>query len=249
MGDLENKIIELVTEELKSGCLEELFKEEFRKQLEKSIQESFGRFGGIKRAIEKKIDSVMVPYIEKSDFTEFLPKLDTVLLDVINHTSIPDNKKILSNFEKVMCEGVADSVSIDSLFKEWMKIVASEVDTTGLEISFDDGPHYEDVEVSYEVEEDGGRSWSCFRHANIYFACEHDGDVNIMIHVSRYEYDKKEGWDICFDKLRDISSLRYLNDFEVLLMQLERNGTKLIIESDSQTDYVTPDKEPEPSFS
>lgn len=47
----------------------------------------------------------------------------------------------------------------------------------------------------------------------------------------------------------DISSLRNLSEFEVLLLRLSRAGTAIIIDKEYDDDYIQPEKQPEASFS
>lgn len=61
------------------------------------------------------------------------------------------------------------------------------------------------------------------------------------------KYDK-DGWTIDYKSAHELNSLRYLNKFEVLLMKLTQNGTKLILDSEYDNDSVIPEKKPEPSY-
>lgn len=70
--------------------------------------------------------------------------------------------------------------------------------------------------------------------------------MNFAIRLSKW--GKRDSWDIQFDAKHDISSLRHLNEFEILLIKLDQNGVRLILDSDYESDEVEPDKEPEATF-
>lgn len=155
---------------------------------------------------------------------------------------------MLENFRNLMVVDERKEIKVTELYEAWMKHVAKNVETNNLEIDYDDEPSYECVEVTMEIEENESRSWSSFSHAQLIFECEHDEDMNFSIHLSRYNESRSEGWDINYDKNPQVSSLRHLNDFELFLMKLNQNYTKIILDSTHETDEVRPDEEPELSY-
>jgi len=140
------------------------------------------------------------------------------------------------------------SIKTSELFEEWKKHVEKEVDTSELEVEYDDGPSYELVEVTLTVEEDESRRWSSFEYATLVFECEKDEKMNFILKLYKYSKGDKE-WNITFDTAMDIKSLRYLNEFEIFLMKLEQFGTKLEMDITDDSDEITPNAEPEASFS
>ena len=99
-----------------------------------------------------------------------------------------------------------------------------------------------------DVEEDEDRDWSSFKYATLIFECEHDTEMNFAIRLSRYVNSRKEGWDIRYDHKRDLSSIRHLNSFEILLMNMDQNGTRIILDETYETYEVQPEEEPEATF-
>ena len=73
----------------------------------------------------------MVPYIEKYDFTEFLPKLDSVLAEIVNSDSCMAEKRILENFKALMLEPEQKEIKVTDLFKAWIKQCAKDIDVDG----------------------------------------------------------------------------------------------------------------------
>ena len=75
---MKEELLKIAQESLSSEEVEVIVKEKFMKSLGSAIDDAF-RWGDAKKAIENKVKEVMVPYIESYDFSEYLPKLDSVL--------------------------------------------------------------------------------------------------------------------------------------------------------------------------
>lgn len=247
---MKNEILKIAGEVLTDEDVNEIIKEKFKDAVRDACDRAFG-WGDIKRSIEKKIEEVMIPYIEGRDFSEFLPKLDTVLTEIVNSDNCIGEKKIIENFQFLMTEPEYKEIKLTDIFKKWINYCESKIDTYGLEICYDDGISYCPVECTMEFNEDENRSWSAFKYADVAFQNEHDENLNVEIRLCKYDGSTREdeGYTMSLHKSVNISSLRYISEFELLLMRLERAGTKIIIDSEYETDEIQPDKEPEATFS
>lgn len=247
---MKEELLKIAQESLSSDEVTEIVKEKFMKALGGAIEDAF-RWGDAKHAIEKKLKEVMVPYIESYDFSEYLPKLDSVLTEIVNSDFCIANKKVLENFKNLMLEPEQNKIKLTELFKAWIKQCEADIDTDGLEVEIDDSPHYESVECEMSFEEEDNPSWSSTQRAVITFQNEHDANMNVEIPVSKWIWrnGKEEPYTISFYKDLTISSLRNLSEFEVLLLRLSRAGTEIIIDKEYDSDCICPEKEPEASFS
>ncbi|WP_094603439.1 hypothetical protein [Sporomusa silvacetica] len=245
---LENSIKDVIGKKLEDGTIEKLVAEQLEKGVLNALDSLFRSYGDVTKVIEDKIKSVMVPYLEGYDYSKYIVKLDSVLVEVLENCAL-DNKKMLTNFKELMLPEERKTIKASELYDIWCKYVAKEVETNGLEIDYDDGPTYTPVEVTLNVDYDNDRSWSSFNYATLVFECEHDEEMNFAIRLNRWTGDKEEDqWGIGYDKVKDIASLRRLNDFEILLMRLDQAGTKLIMDTDSESDEITPEEEPEATY-
>ncbi|MED1301934.1 hypothetical protein P4U65_15410 [Bacillus pacificus] len=244
--NLETSIKDVITQKLEDGTVEKLIGEQLEQGMNKALSQLLGSYGDVTALIEKQIKSVMVPYLEKYDYSQYITKLDDVLVEVLKHAAAP-NHKLVHNFQQLMLPETEKELLATDLFTKWTEYVANNVETDGLEIDYDDEPCYQSVEVTMNVERDNERSWSSFEYATLLFECEHDKNMNFAIRLSRWK--KEEGWSIDYDKSPDISSLRSLSDFEILLMRLDQGGTQLILDSEYESDDVRPEKEPEVTLS
>jgi len=100
---MKEELLKIAQESLSSEEVEVIVKDKFMKALGSAIDDAF-RWGDAKKAIENKVKEVMVPYIESYDFSEYLPKLDSVLTEIVNSDFCIANKKVLENFKNLMLE-------------------------------------------------------------------------------------------------------------------------------------------------
>ena len=93
-------------------------------------------------------------------------------------------------------------------------------------------------------------SWSSHQRAVITFENEHDEKLNVEIPVSKWVWDngKEEPYTLTIFRDITISSLKRLDEFQLLLMRLARAGTSIIIDREYKEGEIYPEKEPEASF-
>lgn len=102
--NLEERITNAVMEKLTDGTVEELVKKNIESAINKSLEDTFSWSGAGKKMIDEKVKEVIVPVIERHDFNQYIVKLDSILTEIINQTSLADNKEILENFKALMVE-------------------------------------------------------------------------------------------------------------------------------------------------
>ena len=246
---MKDELLKIAHEVLTEEEVQEIVKEKFKDAFKNAVGEAF-RWGDAEKAVKNKITEVMVPYIEKYDFTEFLPKLDTVLTEIVNSDGCIAEKRIIENFKGLMLEPEQKEIKVTELFRAWIKQCNKKIDVDGLEVCYDDGVCYEPVDCEMQFEEEDKPTWSSFQHGKIIFENDHDKSLNIEIPVTQYinSYGKNEPYSISLSSDIKISSLRRLSDFEVLLLRLERAGTAIIIDKEWDSSYIEPEKEPEATF-
>ncbi|MBT2759998.1 hypothetical protein [Paenibacillus sp. ISL-20] len=246
---LENSIRDTISKKLEDGTIEKLIEQQLEKGIVNALENLFRSYGDVTKIIEEQVKSVMVPYLETYDYSKYITKLDSVMVDVLKNSAL-ENKKLLENFKSLMnTEDNPKTIKVTDLYEKWMDYVAKSISTSGLEVVYEDGVSYESVEVSFEIDYNESRNWSSFEYAVLKFECEKDEDMNFEIGLSRYTKGSDKGWDMRYDGKHELRSLRYLNDFEIYLMKLSQNHTTIIIDEDGSSDEVQPEAEPEPTFS
>lgn len=245
--NIENSIKDVISQKLEDGTIEKLVGEQLEKGVTAALDNLFRSYGDVTKIIEEKVKSVMVPYLESYDYSHYLVKLDNVLVEVLKSAAL-DNKKLLGNFKELMVEEKRKSIKVSELFSIWTKYVEKNVETDGLDITYDDGVSYESVSCIFEFIEDDNKSWSSFEDGKLTFECEHDEKMNFEIKLSRYGKHFDKPWDICYKSNSEIRSLRYLDEFEVLLIKLDQADVKIEMDEQCGNADIYPNEEPEASF-
>lgn len=115
MQTLEQKITETVNKKLNDGTVEKLVEQYIEKGVSDALKEVFSWGGEGERLIKEKLSETIVPAIERRDFNRYLTKLDSVLTEIVNNTSLADNKKILENFKGLMKEPESKEVKLSEI--------------------------------------------------------------------------------------------------------------------------------------
>jgi hypothetical protein len=251
MGNFDEDIKRITEEVLSDGTVEKIIREKVQKGFEEAIDSSF-RWGELKKAIENRVKSVMVPFIEGYDMSAYIVKLDTILTEIVNKTTLQDNKKILENFQFMMVEPESGEIKLSDIFKEYQRFVARNMDTSGREVVWDtESPEYEAMEVHLDFEAEEERAWSSFRYATVDLFVndeEQEEELNKTVRLSHWGNDRKQGWMIRTDCAPSIYSLKNMDKFDLLLAKLQRADVRVIVDVDCDEDYVYSDDKPEPTY-
>lgn len=241
--NLNEDILNIIEETINSGFIEKTIEDKFKNILEDIIKEEL-KWGSSYKALKTKIENVLVPAIEGFDFSKYITKLDTVLTDVIKETSLIDNQKILNNFKDLMIEPKKEGVKTSEIFDEYAKYVAESVDTSNLEIDYNNDISYVPVEARMSIVDECNTS-GIFEYKKIILTCEEDEDLNMELNLTRYRNNRYFTLNLR-SSFVDINSLRYVDSFTIYLLKLDRAFTKIYIDKVDIEDYIRPEKEPEP---
>ena len=244
--NLEEKIQNAVMEKLTDGTVEQIVKNSVEGAIKKSLDDLFSWSGAGKKMIDEKVEEVIVPVIERHDFNQYIVKLDSILTEIINQTSLADNKEILNNFKELMVEPNEKVIRLSDVFQKYCEYVAHDIDTTGLEACCDDSePYYEHVAANMEVEHED-RWFSSSERCRVKFWCEADEKLSKELRMYRDKTDKN--WNISYEMntFCDINSLRKLSQFDIFLMTLKRAFVNIEIDTESENeDDIEPEETPE----
>lgn len=247
--------IKRITEEvIQDGTLEQIVREKVINGFSEAVDSAF-RWGDLNEAIKKRVKETLVPIVESYDMSDFAAKLDMVLVDIVSHTSLVDNKKILGNFQELMTDPEKKQITLEEIFKEYNKFVAENVETYGLDVIHEDEPVYEAVETCIEIEEEENGRWytSYFDHAHLNLRTDgnnNDDNEKLGFHIrlSRWKQDKEPGWEIDCDFSPNVMGLSRISDFEVFLLKLQRAGVRIVDTETYAVEDVTPNQRPEATY-
>lgn len=112
---MKEELLNIAMQSLSDDDVKEIVKDKFKKMMEKAVEDAF-RWGDAEKAIKSKVTEVMVPYIEEYDFSEYLPKLDSVLTEIVNSDACMANKTILENFRDLMIEPEQKEIKVETFY-------------------------------------------------------------------------------------------------------------------------------------
>lgn len=244
MSTFEERIAKAVTDKLNDGTVEELVSDAVTKALKSSIEEQFGWNGDARKVIDEKVEEVMTPAIERVSLDDYVVKLDAILTEIINSTNLVDNKEILGNFKSLMTEPDKDVISLKDVFEKYKEYVSKNIDTSDLEVFIDDEPRYQNVtaEVTVDTRDNifGGR------FCDLVFKCEEDEKLTKEIHL--YESKSNRFSLMRFKSELDINSLRFVDEFDIFMMRLDRAFCDITDIMEMHDDDVEVEAEPEASW-
>lgn len=248
--NLEEKIQNAVMEKLNDGTVEQIVKVSVETAIKKSLEDTFSWSGAGKKLIDEKVKEMIIPMIERHDFNQYIVKLDSILTEIINQTSLAENEKILENFKSLMVEPDMKVIKLSDIFEKYCEYVAHDVDTSDLKACCEDGdPYYEPVTANMEVDHED--TWiSSNNRCRVKFSCEEDEDLNKELRLYKSKTDNN--WNISWEMntFCDINSLRNLSDFDIFLMTLKRAFVDVELDTESEyADDVEPEETPEWSLS
>lgn len=250
MNSLNETINAEIAKSLNSIDFNSIIRDALTENIEHAVNSSL-EYGPASDAIRKKINEAMVPYIEKFDFSAYLPKLDTILTEILRSTTLTDNKKILENFKELMIEPVSKTVTLSEIFGKYKEYVAEKADCTGRDIDYDDGPEYEWIPVQVTIE-DAGSNYGPYEYLNAVFAIDEDDDLDnrdeltYCLPLTRWKGDD-ESYRLHVITPDSITGLENLSAFEIYLLRLDRAGVRVTGLTRLEDD-IEPKDEPEATY-
>ncbi|MDS1005319.1 hypothetical protein P9J83_17780 [Clostridium sporogenes] len=233
MNNLENSIKDCIAKEIEKGIIEKVIAEQLEKCIEKSISDMFSWGGDVKKVVEEKVKSVMIPYLENYDYSQYIVKLDSVLTDVLKSSTL-ENRNLLENFKNLMVsEDGSREVKISDIFSEWNEYCKAKIDND--ELDFDCGGAY--ITTSFDVEE-VSETWSSYKTFMVRFECEEDEELKFEFSIDAWKPEEGSKYTSNYKNTCGLRSLRYLNDFEILMMRISEGYENIILDSEGDSEDI-----------
>lgn len=230
-NNLENSIKDCIAKELEKGVVEKVISNELEGCIKTALKDMFGYYGDVTKVIEEKVKSVMIPYIENYDYSKYITKLDSVLVDVLKSTSL-ENKNIVENFGKLMTNSeIPKEIKLSEIFKAWSKYCVENVDKDDMD--YDEAY----INTSFSVE-DVSNDWSDYKTLMVTFECEEDNDLKFEFSIDAWTKYDGEKYSSNYKKPCDLRTLRDLNDFEILLMRISEGYKNIIVDKKYDSDEI-----------
>lgn len=257
---LQTEIVNILAETIGDGSeIKNVIQENIKKAINNAVIDAF-KWGDIKRTLDAKIKETLVPAIESSDFSVYIPRLDAILTELVNDSSVQSNRRILEHFKTMVYPPAEKVVSIEDVFKRFCEYAAKSLDTNGRNIVYEDDVSYEDIECVMEVEDSRGmyerrgrERWLVSFHVNEDDAKDDYGEpLALSFILYRFDWQEPGEYSIISPVDAKISSLHNMSDFEVYIASLATAGVHIKFATNPEgtylEEYVTPENKPEPTY-
>ena len=144
-----------------------------------------------------------------------------------------------------MTEPDRKEISVEEIFEKYKEFVSEEIDTSELEIDYDDRPTYQFVTASVETDYRDA-AFATRRYCDLIFKCEEDEKLEKTIHL--YENSALDYQIFRLPDETSINSLRSIDKFDVFMLKLDRSFARITGIRDMLDDEVEVKAEPEATF-
>lgn len=217
---IEERINETINQFLESDYIENQTQIALEKATKKACDDLAGWNSPISKIIKENIQSVMVPIIERYDYSQYVTKLDVVLAEILKESLNPNNE-IFKKF-KIATKDTPKVVDISDILKEYVKYKESDYDMDYIEDEVEDyydGDIFE-IPCSIEVVKSGYLN----DRYSLVLKNDYEDEV-IEINLIKNIFDNT--FMISTDLAYNLRSLSHLSDFDIYLLNLQRNYSEI----------------------
>lgn len=223
---IEQSVKDCISKELENGIIEKVITKNLEKCIDESVHDLFRWNGPLKKCIEENVKSVMLPFLEKYNYSEYITKLDTVMTEILKTTTL-DHREILENFKYLVTSERIERVELTNLFNKYCDYCSKKIDVDDVEDMDYEGGY---ITCNFEVN-DISSDWSSFDRKHVIFTCDEDENLNYEFYLSRYNGSEKPSYNVSGDfKNITIHSLRFANEIEIMILKLSQEDSPIVID-------------------
>lgn len=242
MKDIINRVYE---KKLTDGTIERIVSEHFDKMISDICQNQMSWNGEAKKAVEERLKPIMLQAIERSDLSDLVTKITTVINAGIKGSSLEGFERLTSGIRNLFGSNQLiekyknrKSVKVSEIFEEYCEFVAkayNDYDFEDNEVSYDDGKAAY-IDCSMSVEDD---TQNYFFRKNGYIVeltnekSDDEKSTDIKFRLA-WNYDNTSLKAESDFRSLSISDLRFMPPFLLFLSWLE--GEYINIELDERED-------------
>lgn len=230
---LEEQILSQMKSYLNSEEVTEKIGNAVKKATDDVIQDLFTSYNSpVKKIINDSLKSGLLKQMEKEDYSKSVVSLELLVRQVIKQASA-ENNNTLKRFEDWATFEPPEKVKTSEIFEKYLKFVEENIDTSELEVEFEDGPSFDGGVANMEID-------ILSNSKKVKLTCENDESLNREFEI--FDFGKTI-W------LREGNqSLRMVDEFEFWLRNLEANKVKVEIDETTIEEDVEVEEEPEPNY-
>lgn len=228
------------------------------KAIENALQDACDnsfRWGKPKKAIEEKLNEILVPAIESYNLSNYNVKLGIFLEQLMNETAIDDTRKLLQNFHGIISDENTGTILASEILKAYAEHCAYEFSCDGREVD-NENETYQNFAVCADIEQEYNHTSRYYTGEDailkLYIEDEYESDadnskLNYEIRMWRTSSDAPNQWRPLVRRDYTIGEIQNMSHFDILILKLSQNKTKIINNLDEYNSdiEVTPEDTPE----
>ncbi|MFT9004105.1 MAG: hypothetical protein ABF991_05285 [Liquorilactobacillus hordei] len=231
---LEEQILSQMNSYLNSEEVTEKVGNAVKKATDDVIQDLFTSYDApVKKIINKALKTGLLKQMEKQDYSQSVVSLELLVRQIIKQASA-ENNNTLKRFKDWATFEPPEKVKTSEIFEKYLKFVEESIDTSELEVEFDDGPAFDGGVANMEIEVHGSTH-------KVKLTCENDESLNREFEI--FDFSKT-----IYLRNNGNQSLRMVDEFEFWLTNLEANNVVIEVDEITAEEDVVVEEEPEPNY-
>lgn len=239
---MEDKMLEIITksfeEKIENGDFKKIVDKKLEEMMSSVIDDLVRWNGPVKDYFKKEMESIMMGVVKNTDFTEYCNVIKDIINKSLPQTALPEYKDFVEGLQSTLGKPSLSikTVKLSEIFKEYCDYIENQSFDHDYVDDIDEGKAYVNCLADYE-EEDG----YYFKSKKMYVTFKTDIEEDSHEQkIEIYNGYKSLHLKVDFDK---VSDYRYLNSFQLYLLQLSNCHAEIIIDDESFEDSVCCDVE------
>jgi hypothetical protein len=250
-----NSTLENSIEDILNKAITEKMPEIINQSIEKAIQDAVEdslKWGNARNVIKKKLDELLVPAIESINVSKYNLKLELLLEQLLQDTTVDDTKQLLSHYYGLIKEEPEHTINMSTILEAYAKHCAEEFECDDRDADAE-SETYAPFNVTADLEIESRWS-SSMNDAILHLNIEDEDDDNnnaeklaIDLKLWRVNSDPMDEWRPIMLRTFTLNDIKNMSNLEIMFAKLCQNHVKVVndLNSDNNLIEVTPEETPE----
>lgn len=221
--DLTKEIIEEIDRQEKTGELQEKVRNNVNKLIEEVLKDLTDPWGSAYKTMKNKLEEIMCKSIENYNFSDYLTKFTYIIDEAMKNPIVEDYKRVGKNIKALFgADNIPEKITMRQLLEYYRDaMMENSYDSDQVE---DDGEGYGFIKFTIEQERESYGGTFIFKTLGKDDEEIEDNRVTISIWEDHFD---RGVYHISAHSSNEISSIRYMSAFEIILLSLEQRFVKI----------------------
>lgn len=246
MKDLINKVFD---EKMQDGTIEKIVSEKIDEMVRKICSDQMGYSGAAKKAMEEKLNPLILQAVERCDLGDMVTKITMLLNASLKDSEVEHYHNVIESAQNLF--GANDSikalrekrvVKLSEIFREYqnyLKHIYDRDEFDSSDIDYDDDGPYASVECAMTVAPENDTYWRKPGYEVELSTTKSDdkksGDIRFKL---KWSYDNTQLHLYADFRSLSLADLRYCPPFIIYLAAIEREWISVEVDTEEEDDIV-----------